>query len=431
MNSLRHRFVVLVAAAVVAPLAGCSSSNGAMSSSKSSSTGGSTSSSTGGGTGGGSSLAPPPAGQGIQLEMQTTIAAGSEDERCKFVTTTEDMWVHQEAVQYTPGSHHFILWNTTYTSVPTKDINGNTVDTSAVFECPGGPPAAWDVSRYVGGSQSADAPNILGALPADVAIHIPAGSVLMMDLHVLNTTGNALPVTVKMNLDTIPAGQAKQEAGIYFFYNPFIAIPPASTSHARMSCPVTSDLTLTTAQTHMHKWGLGGTANLESSTGALIQKLYTSDTWSDPTVTQWATPPMTLKAGEQIDYECNYQNEGTTTIIQGLSAATNEMCVFQGAYYPRDEKFETCGASGNFKDLGTSATFIGTGTATCGATLGCIQNAESASGPGPFYSCVVDSCPGAAKELTAFIDCVFTAPSGSNPTSVCANQIQACLAAGC
>jgi hypothetical protein len=149
----------LPAAAVVAlALAGCSSG---------------TSPSTGNG---GLPLAPPPTGQGVQFEMQTTIAAGAEDERCRFVTATEDLWVHQEAIQYTPGSHHFILWNTTYTSIPTKDINGNTVDTSGVFECPGGPPAAWDVDRYVGGSQSADAPNVLGALPDNVALHLPAGS---------------------------------------------------------------------------------------------------------------------------------------------------------------------------------------------------------------------------------------------------------------
>jgi hypothetical protein len=384
-----------------------------------------------GGGSGGSSLAPPPAGQGVQYEMQTTIAKGSEDERCKFVTAPEDLWVHQEDVRYTPGSHHFILWNTTYSSIPTMDQNGNTVDTSGVFECPGGPPAAWSVNRYVGGSQSAYAPNVLGTLPDNFAIHIPAGSVLMMDLHVLNTTTAALPVTVQMNLDTIPASQVTQEAGIYFFYNPFIAIPADSTAHARMSCPVTSDVTLTTAQTHMHKWGLGGTADLEDGKGALVEHLYTSKTWADPPVTEWSAPPMALKAGQQIDYECNYQNDGTTTIIQGLSALTNEMCVFVGAYYPRDQKFETCGTSGAFSDQGSAATFIGTGTATCSATLGCLQSAEQANTSEPFYSCMVDSCPGAAKPLTSFIDCALTLPQGGSVTTACANQLSSCIAASC
>lgn len=145
--------------------------------------------------------------------MQTNIDAHAEDERCKFVITTEDLWVHQEEVRYTPASHHFILWSTTYTSIPTKDIHGNDVDTSGVFECPGGPPAAWTVNRYVGGSQSPDAPAVLGALPDNVALHIPAGSVLMMDLHLLNAGATPLPVTVQINLDAIPASQVAEEAG--------------------------------------------------------------------------------------------------------------------------------------------------------------------------------------------------------------------------
>ncbi len=425
MNDLRLSILPVAAVGAALVLAGCSSSGASPTGAGGGTGGGST------GGSGGSSLAPPPAGQGVQFEMQTTIAAGSEDERCKFVTADEDLWVHQEQVLYTPGSHHFILWNTTYTSIPTTDDHGNAVDTSGVFECPGGPPAAWSVNRYVGGSQSANAPNVLGNLPDNYAIHIPKGSVLMMDLHVLNTTSKALPVTVQMNLDTIPAAQVTQEAGIYFFYNPFIAIPPASTAHARMSCPVTSDVTLTTAQTHMHKWGLGGTATLEDGTGAMVEQIYKSSTWIDPPVTEWSTPPMALKAGQQIDYECNYQNDGPTTIIQGLSAQTNEMCVLVGAYYPRDEKFETCGTTGQYADQDTAATFIGTGTATCAATLGCLQSAATSSDPTPFYSCMVDSCPGAAKPLTAAVDCFFSVPSGGSVTTVCANQINACLSASC
>ena len=183
-----------------------------------------------------------------------------------------------------------------------------------------------------------------------------------------------------------------------------------------MSCPVTSAVTLTTAQTHMHKWGLGGTANLEDGTGAIVQKLYTSNTWSDPPVTEWSTPPMTLKAGQQIDYECNYQNDGTTTIIQGLSAVTNEMCVFVGAYYPRDEKFETCGTTGQFSDQGTAATYIGTGTATCAATLVCLQSAAQASirrRSTPAWSTVARA---RRRRSPQFLDCAFSRPAAGAPS---------------
>ena len=65
-------------------------------SSASSSSGSSPSSGADAGDDGGTSLAPPAAGHGIQLTMETTIAGSTEDERCKFVQTTEDLWVNSE-----------------------------------------------------------------------------------------------------------------------------------------------------------------------------------------------------------------------------------------------------------------------------------------------------------------------------------------------
>jgi hypothetical protein len=406
-------------------LAACSSSG------KSPDQGGGTDSGSPSGDDGGSDdgsttlLAPPPAGQGIQYTMQTTIAASTEDERCKFVQTTEDMWVNHEDIRYTPGSHHFILWNTPYTSIPTKNNQGTTVDTTQVFDCVGGPAAAWNTTQFVGGAQSADAPPALSDLPPDVALHIPAGSVLVLDLHVLNVSMVPLDPIVAINLDTIPQSQVTQEAGIYFFYNPFIVVPPNSSAKAHMSCPVTSNVTLTTQQTHMHKWGLGGVANLEDSTGSMVQPLYTSSVWTDPPVTQWSSG-MALTAGQQIDYECNYENTGTTTIIQGLSAATNEMCVLLGAYYPRDEKFETCSTTGSWGDLSNAATYIGTGTTTCQDSLTCLGSAQSDEA---FFACMVDSCPGAATALTASLAC-FNA-NGNNAQTACATQEAQCVAATC
>ena len=169
-----------------------------------------------------------------------------------------------------------------------------------------------------------------------------------------------------------------QEAGIYFFYNPFIVVPPNSMAEAHMSCPVTSNVTLTTMQTHMHKWGLGGAANLEDGTGTMMSQMYTSSVWTDPPVSEW-TPGQSLSAGQQIDYHCNYANTGTTTIIQGLSAATNEMCVLWGAYYPRDIEFETCSTSTTWSlnDLSSAATYIGSGTTTCQDSLTCLGSAKS------------------------------------------------------
>jgi len=370
-------------------------------------------------------LAPPAAGQGVQFTMQAAIAASSEDEQCKFVQTTEDLWVNHEEVRYTPGSHHFILWSTPYASIPTTNLQGATVDTSKVFDCKGAPQADWNTSQFVGGAQSADAPPALSDLPPNVALHIPAGTVLILDLHVLNASMTALSPIAVINLDTIPKSQVTQEAGSYLFFDPYIVLPPNAPAKAHMSCPVTSNITLTTLQTHMHKQGLGGVVNLKDSTGAQVQQLYMSSVWTDPPVTQWASG-MALTAGQQIDYECNYMNSGTTTIIAGGSALTNEMCVLFGAYYPRDPKFETCSTDGvqNFND--NAATYIGTGTTTCQDSLTCLSGAKSEES---FMSCMVNSCPGAAVSLTAALDC-FNA-NGNNAQNACLTQEAQCLQTTC
>jgi len=335
------------------------------------------------------------------------------------------MWINHEEVRYTPGSHHFILWSTPYTSIPTVNLEGAKVDTSGVFDCKGGPQSDWNTTAFVGGAQSADAPPALSDLPPNVALHIPAGSVLLMDLHVLNVSMTALNPVAVINLDTIPKSQVTQEAGIFLFFDPFIVVPPNASAKAHMSCPVTSNITLTTLQTHMHKQGLGGVVNLNDSTGALVQQLYTSSVWTDPPVTQWASG-MAFTTGQQIDYECNYENTGTTTVLAGPSALTNEMCVLIGAYYPRDTKFETCSTDGvqNFND--NAATYIGTGTATCQDSLTCLASANSEES---FMSCMVDSCPGVAVPLTAALDC-FDA-NGNSAQTACLTQEAQCVEATC
>lgn len=388
-------------------------------------------SSGGGGDGGSSMLAPPAQGQGIQLSFETTIAASTEDERCKFVQTTDDMWVNSEDIRYTPGSHHFILWQTSYPSIPTVDSTGATVDTSGVFDCIDGPQVKWSVNGPIGGAQAPDAPPVLGNLPSDVALHIPAGSVLVMDLHVLNASPKPLDTTVLINLNTVPKSQVQQEAGMYFFYNPFIRVPAGGSSAARMSCPVTGNVTLANGQTHMHKQGVSASVRLNDASGNMLQAMYASQQWTDPPVTEWS-PGMALQAGQQIDFECHYQNPGTTDVIQGLSAATNEMCVFLGAYYPRDPKFEDCSATGGWATLGSAATFIGSGTANGSTTYQCWTSADPSS---PNYrdtldGCVVDSCPAIAQPLTAAIRCVMQAGQ-ANAKTACMPQLSSLQQATC
>jgi hypothetical protein len=355
------------------------------------------------------------------------------------------MWINDEVVRFTPGSHHFLLWLTSYTSIPTKDTHGNTVNTANgnVFECSNGPNADWNATNFVGGSQSPDGSEVISNMPPGVALKVPAGAVLMLDLHVLNATGATLNPDARINLYTVDASTVTTEAGIYFFYNPFIEVPPHASAAARMSCPVTSNITLINGQSHMHARGLGGVANLvDTATDTMIKQIYVSHDWVNVPVTPYSSPALTLTKGQSIDYQCNYMSQEDTTVYQGLKT-TDEMCVFTGAYYPRDTKFEDCSTDGSFGGLSTAATYIGTGTTTCSAALTCI--ASGGNSLETLTPCIVDSCPKAGIPLTAVLDCEQGAVSGSCASmcggggsgcitcieSACGTEISACLNATC
>jgi len=152
----------------------------------------------------------------------------------------------------------------------------------------------------------------------------------------------------------------------------------------------------------------------------VLQQLYTSQTWTDPPVKIWS-PGMGVSAPQQIDFLCNYDNPGTTDVIQGLSASKNEMCVYAGAYYPRDTTFENC----------TNGTYIGTGTANGAATLQCMDSVDP-SAPNfddNYFGCVVDSCPAIAKQLTAVVKCELQ--NSSSAATACTTQFAALQQAAC
>jgi hypothetical protein len=117
------------------------------------------------------------------------------------------------------------------------------------------------------------------------------------------------------------------------------------------------------------------------------------------------------------------------------------MCVYIGLYYPVDKTFENCAAASGTRN--SAATYIGSGTASCGDTFTCVSKAKDQA---TLYSCVVNACPQVAAVETAALDCSYATSHGSGAChevcstggdcqtcilQQCGNQIGACLNAGC
>jgi hypothetical protein len=397
------------------------------------------------GSGGGSSLLDPPAtGQGIQYRMVSSLDPGQEIERVQFFQVpAEGLMVNREEVRYTPGSHHVLIYTTPYTSIPTTDIHGNTVDTSGVIDAPRGGTADWMINGVIAGSQSADAPPVVDHLPANVAVNVAGGTVLLMNTHYLNTTQATLQVEARINLYTVPAAQVTQEAGILFYYDPIIRVPGNASSYAEMACPVASDITLATLQTHMHARGMGGQAFVIPPGSTTPQMIYTSSSWTSPPV-QAYSPALQIKAGSTLDYHCNYQNTQPNTVLQGLTTK-DEMCMIVGVYYPKDTKTGFCSPDGTYNNANLAGTWMGKGgTADCPTSIDCLFGATSND---ETYGCILSACPSVAAPFNQTFKCMGTMtnacetgcktdPSPATCTMTCLKQMcsteyAACQASAC
>jgi hypothetical protein len=359
-------------------------------------------------------LAAPAPEQGIQLLMGTQFAPYSETEVCKFVQVgSEDLNINAQQVRYSDGSHHMLIFSTPYTELPTLNEHGVVVDTAEgkIFPCPEGPSNDWKVTGVVGGSQNPEWDPV--PLPAGVATVVPKDSWMIMNLHMLNPTAEGMDVCVKNNFTTIPTEDVEHEAGMLFWYNPFITLTPQATSTATLRCPITQDISLVNGQSHMHARGTHYTATLYDAEGAFVQKLFESSDWETP-VPEDYEPALQIPAGSSIEYTCEYTNSQDRTVNQGLKT-TDEMCMFIGQYYPRDAMLDNCGPAAGFVTLGDP---IYHGDKAGPETLQCWMEAEAV--PGTFTNaqqdCITSSC--AASEVWDYLIC-----AGDN-TDTCADSCQ-------
>lgn len=357
-------------------------------------------------------LAPPPDGQGVQFRMSTAIPAGVEGEWCQFVVApAAAMRVQRDEVRFTEGSHHFLLYETSYAAIPTQTDDGRPVDTSGVFDCSGGPTDGWSITKLIGGSQNGEGDSIL-AFPDDVAMPVRGGAVLLMNAHYLNATDRTLTPEVRINLWT--AADAPIDGDILFLYNPFIKVPARGGSRARWQCPVHADIAIANVQSHMHRRGVGYAASLAGQA-----PFYENDRWERVPVRVF-DPPMQVPAGAMLDYHCDFDHGEDRTVYQG-PRSTDEMCMLIGSYWPADPRTANClDAEG-----GLGGTWIGDGAATCAETWQCLQGAFAEPDTiRAITDCMALARPEVAAESSALLRCFG---NGGDP-GTCAAQIAACEA---
>jgi hypothetical protein len=261
---------------------------------------------------------PPPSDSEIASNVTLTmtdftVPAGGEVYKCQdFANPFQGQQVDIKTYQLVmnQGSHHMILFY-----LPGA-ADGPLVD------CPEG---GLKQGPFTFASQSERATQ---TYPAGVGAAIPGDMGFTMNAHYVNANSSPIPAAVAVTMQVAVPGAVTLHAGglQYILFN--ISIPPTGQPvTVTGSCSLSQDINLLWTSSHMHRRA----THFVSTSGNT--KLYETDQWADPTSAQFA-PPLTLKAGADINWSCTYVNDTGSTLSFGPSASTNAMCNTNGAFYP-------------------------------------------------------------------------------------------------
>jgi hypothetical protein len=270
---------------------------------------------------------PPPA-RGFQIiSTPIKIVAGDQRTYCYYfkLKTTEAFAVNKWQSHMTTGSHHLILYMT-------NGLGSHTDGEVSEAGCGGGGVGA-DSAIWTYASQSIDQTT---ELPADdgtgkpIAMNIAAGATGFVQMHYLNASDQDAMVHIEINADALDAGAPFTQTDAYVTYNDQISIPPSSQSGdttASSTCNLPTNAKFWTLSTHSHKQSI---ATKIADGSAMV---FSSTDWEHPGQVNWNAAPF-YSFGNKLTISCTYHNPGTSTIVDGPSATTNEMCMAVGYYFP-------------------------------------------------------------------------------------------------
>lgn len=242
------------------------------------------------------------------------LLPGTEGYTCVRQTIQEDLYVHSFEAIIPLGTHHTLL------------TMGDPNMPDGVTSCT----AADNRPLSVFGSGVGTAPI---EFPDGVALRIPKGTQLLLNLHLFNTGSEDLEGTSGTRVRTMAKDDVQNLAEGLLAGTIALNLPPGETTVSTGYCTMSNDVTLFAVSPHMHKLGIYARVAAESAARGetmLFDGPYDFDEQSYHLIN-----PLRLDKGDRVRVECTHRNTTNDTVKFGESTLS-EMC-FSGLYrYPAD-----------------------------------------------------------------------------------------------
>ena len=247
------------------------------------------------------------------------LDAGSEGYFCVRKTLPKDTWIAGFRPISPPGTHHTVL-----------SVEGLTGDAGAPKPDGTEPCEAITLgSVLLGGSGVGTAPYLF---PEGVAVKIPAGKQILLNLHVFNSSTDPISGTSGIEALEMDEGAVVHEAELVEAGKILgLTVPPGASTQTG-TCTLQADVTVFSVGPHMHRLGthmMTRAVPAHGSPTTLLDRDYSFDDQSFDRLAE----PVQLHAGDAIEVNCTYENPQAVTVGFGQSTR-DEMCFTATYLYP-------------------------------------------------------------------------------------------------
>lgn len=240
--------------------------------------------------------------------------------RCVRIKTTQDMWISGFRPLSPVGTHHAVLTISTGGQLGEYDCNAGNLDNQML---------------YASGVGTDDL-----VFPGGVAMHIPAGTNINLNLHLFNATDNMITGTSGVLVKIVDQASVVHEADMMFSGTPQIFIQSDNQPHtAQGGCTAPVDWHVFTLWPHMHQTATHQKWQFTPTGGQA--KVMLDDNFAFEEQKNYPIADTIIPKGAQILTTCTYVNNTGKTMTFG-DGSDKEMC-FTGMYkYPAGGSLFQC-----------------------------------------------------------------------------------------